>query len=185
MNDEKYIGLDVHQATIVVAVMDSTGKLVMESILETKAATILQFFAGLRGTLSVTFEEGTWSAWLYDLLHSRVDKLVVCNPRKNALLKDGNKSDRIDARKLAELLRGNQLKPVYHGETGRAHVAGTIAELSDHRQGSVASDESVESGVPQLGDSLCGQRCLLPPASSSVAGQDPRSRGAASRRTTL
>ena len=28
MNDEKYIGLDVHQATIVVAVMDSTGKLV-------------------------------------------------------------------------------------------------------------------------------------------------------------
>src|SRR6202795_1949317 len=118
MNSEKYIGLDVHQATIVVAVMDSTGKLVMESILETKGATILQFFAGLRGTLAVTFEEGTWSAWLYDLLHSRVDKLVVCNPRKNALLKDGNKSDRIDARKLAELLRGNQLKPVYHGETG-------------------------------------------------------------------
>jgi hypothetical protein len=36
VNDEKYIGLDVHQATIVVAVMDSTGKLVMESILETK-----------------------------------------------------------------------------------------------------------------------------------------------------
>jgi len=118
MDSEKYIGLDVHQATIVVAVMDSTGKLVMESILETKAATILQFFAGLRGTLSVTFEEGTWSAWLYDLLNPHVDKLVVCNPRKNALLKDGNKSDRIDACKLAELLRGNQLKPVYHGETG-------------------------------------------------------------------
>jgi hypothetical protein len=43
---------------------------------------------------------------------------VVCNPRKNALLERGNKSDRIDARKLAELLRGKQLKPVYHGETG-------------------------------------------------------------------
>ena len=41
MDSEKYIGLDVHQATIVVAVMDSTGKLVMESILETEAATIL------------------------------------------------------------------------------------------------------------------------------------------------
>ena len=118
MDCEKYIGLDVHQATISVAVLDSTGKLVMESILETKAATILQFFAGLRGTLSVTFEEGTGAAWLYDLLKPHVDKLVVCNPRKNALLKDGNKSDRIDARKLAELLRGNQLKPVYHGETG-------------------------------------------------------------------
>ncbi len=43
MNREKYIGLDVHQATIVVAVLDSAGKLVMESILETEAATILQF----------------------------------------------------------------------------------------------------------------------------------------------
>jgi hypothetical protein len=77
-----------------VAVLDSKGKLVMESILETQAATILEFFAGLRGTLSVTFEEGTWAAWLYDLLKPHVYKLVVCNPRKNALLKDGNKSDR-------------------------------------------------------------------------------------------
>ena len=64
----------------------------MESILETKASTILEFFAGLRGTLSVTFEEGTWAAWLYDLLKPHVAKLVVCNPRKNALLKHGNKS---------------------------------------------------------------------------------------------
>ena len=118
MNSEKYIGLDVHQATISIAVMDSTGKVVMESILETKAATILEFFEGLRGTLSVTFEEGTWAAWLYDLLKPHVAKLVVCNPRKNALLKDGNKSDRIDARKLAELLYLNKLSPVYHGETG-------------------------------------------------------------------
>src|SRR6202023_2546087 len=117
VNNEKYIGLDVHQATISIAVMDSTGKVVMESILETKAATILEFVAGLRGTLSVTFEEGTWAAWLYDLRKPHVDELVVCNPRKTALLKDGTKSDRIDARKLAERFRLNDLKPVYHGET--------------------------------------------------------------------
>ena len=66
----------------------------------------------------MTFEEATWAAWLYDLLKPHVAKLVVCNPRKNALLKDGNKSDRIDARKLAELLYLNKLSPVYHGETG-------------------------------------------------------------------
>jgi transposase len=118
MNTEKYIGLDVHQATISVAVRDAQGKLVMESILETKAATILEFFSGLRGSLFVTFEEGTWAAWLYDLLKPHVAKLVVCNPRKTALLKDGNKSDRIDAGKLAELLRLNNLKSVYHGQTG-------------------------------------------------------------------
>ena len=48
MDSEKYIGLDVHQATIVVAVMDSSGKLVMESILETKAATIEALSGGTK-----------------------------------------------------------------------------------------------------------------------------------------
>ncbi|MFI5247950.1 MAG: hypothetical protein ACHQWV_05295 [Nitrospirales bacterium] len=52
MNDAKYIGLDVHQATISAAVLDSTGNLVMESVLETKAATILQFIHGLRGLVA-------------------------------------------------------------------------------------------------------------------------------------
>jgi len=118
MSQEKYIGMDVHQATISVAVMDGNGKLVMECLLETKAETILEFVQGLRGTLSLTFEEGTSAAWLHDLLKPHVSRLVVCDPRKNALLKEGNKSDRIDARKLAELLRTNQLKAVYHGEHG-------------------------------------------------------------------
>jgi transposase len=118
MNQAKYIGMDVHKETISIAVMDSAGKLVMESIIETKAVTILQFIQGLCGSLYVTFEEGTWAAWLYDLLKPYVTTVVACNPRKNALLKDGNKGDRIDARKLADLLRGNHLKPVYHGEQG-------------------------------------------------------------------
>jgi len=124
MNQEKYIGMDVHQATISVAVMDAQGKLIMECLLETKAATIVDFIRGLQGTLSLTFEEGTAAAWLHDLLKPHVSRLVVCDPRKNALLKDGNKSD-IDARKLAELLRGNQLHPVYHGE----HGVRTLKEL--------------------------------------------------------
>jgi len=42
MNDAKYLGLGVHQATISVTVFDAIGKLVM-SILETKEKTILEF----------------------------------------------------------------------------------------------------------------------------------------------
>jgi len=91
---------------------------VMEAILETKAETILQFIYGLRGSLQVTLEEGTWAAWLHDLLPPHVTRVLVCDPRKNALLKVGNKSDRIDARKLSELLYLNKLGPVYHGEPG-------------------------------------------------------------------
>ena len=118
MDSKKYIGMDVHKEAISLAVLNSSGKLVMEGIIETKASSILQFFEGLCGSLQVTFEEGTWAAWLYDLLKPHVTNLVLCNPRRNALLKEGSKSDRIDARKLAELLRSNLLRLVYHGEHG-------------------------------------------------------------------
>ena len=126
MNSVKYIGMDVHKEAISVAVLNSSGKLVMECTIETKAITILDFLKGLRGSLHVTLEEGTWAAWLYDLVKPHVTELVVCNPRRNALLKEGSKSDRIDARKLAELLRANLLRPVYHGE----HGVRTLKELA-------------------------------------------------------
>jgi len=126
MNDAKYIGLDVHQATISAVVLDSAGKLLMESTFETKASTILQFLDGLRGSVQVTFEEGTCAAWLYDLVKPHVHKVVVCDPRKNALLKAGNKSDRIDARKLADLLRTGLVSAVYHGD----HSVRTLKELA-------------------------------------------------------
>ena len=118
MDSKKYIGMDVHKESISIAVMNGAGKIVMECVIETKASMILQFFDGLRGDLQVTFEEGTSAAWLYDLLKPHVTKLVVCDPRKNKSMREGNQSDKIDARRLAELLRLDHLTPVYHGEHG-------------------------------------------------------------------
>ena len=51
-------------------------------------------------------------------LKPHVTEVLVCDSRKNALLRMANKNDREDARKLAELLFLNKLRPVYHGETG-------------------------------------------------------------------
>src|SRR6202162_4937776 len=118
MDSKKYIGMDVHKESISIAVMNGAGKIVMECVIETKASMILQFIDGLRGDLQVTFEEGTSAAWLYDLLKPHVTKLVVCDPRKNKSMREGNQSDKIDARRLAELLRLDHLTPVYHGEHG-------------------------------------------------------------------
>ena len=50
MGSAKYVGLDVHKDTISIAVMNSAGKLIMESIIETKAITILQFSKGCTAT---------------------------------------------------------------------------------------------------------------------------------------
>ena len=125
-HDVKYIGMDVHKEAIVIAVQNESGKQVLESVIETKASSILQFIHGLRGELHVTWKEGTWAAWLYDLLQPHLQQVLVCDPRRNALLKEGNKSDKIDAHKLADLLRTGMLRPVYHGE----HGLRTLRELA-------------------------------------------------------
>ena len=53
MGSAKYVGMDVHKDTISIAVMNSAGKLIMESIIETKAITILQFIQGLQRDVKV------------------------------------------------------------------------------------------------------------------------------------
>jgi transposase len=117
MSNEKYVGLDVHQSSTVAAVHNEKGRCVMESILETKREAIQTFLQAVRGTVHVTFEEGTQAAWLYDVIETVVAEVIVCNPRRNKLLGEGNKGDKVDAHKLAELLRGGHLKAVYHGSS--------------------------------------------------------------------
>ena len=69
--DIKYIGMDVHQEAVVIAVLNGSGKLVMESIVETEASSILQFMHGLRGELHVTWKKGP----------GRRGCTICCNPR--------------------------------------------------------------------------------------------------------
>jgi hypothetical protein len=102
--DIKYIGMDVHKEAIVIAVLNESGKLVMESVIETKASSILQFLHGLRGELHVTWEEGTWAAWLYDRMsNERLMYSVGIGPpeEKSALcsldrIRGGNEANEVD-----------------------------------------------------------------------------------------
>ncbi len=64
MKDIKYIGLDVHLASLSLAVRNATGKLVMEAAIATQAAALLDFIQGLKGELHVALEEGTHAEWL-------------------------------------------------------------------------------------------------------------------------
>jgi hypothetical protein len=94
MDSVKYIGMDVHKKAI--AVVNSSGKPVMECTIEMKAGSILQFIQGLRGNLQVTFEEGTWAAWLHDLLKSHVTKIVrLPKLRSQPLVLGGDRRFRI------------------------------------------------------------------------------------------
>lgn len=81
----------------------------MKAVLETKAETILQFIRGLRDSLHVSLEEGSWAAWLYDLPQPHGIQLLACNPRKNArTLFDRSASDReLFRRRITMLLSPN------------------------------------------------------------------------------
>jgi hypothetical protein len=69
MDSKKYIGMDVHKEATTVAVMNAAGKLIMESVVETKAATIVQFLGGLHLVLQTRTQvldsrlEGTFQKW--------------------------------------------------------------------------------------------------------------------------
>lgn len=147
MDRIKYIGMDVHKATNVMVVLNGSGRVVTEAIIENKAAAILDFIKSQRGTLWVTLEEGTYAAWLYDLIRPHVAKLVVCNPRKNKLLLgSGSKGDVPDAGKLAELLRSGLLTPVYHGENS----VRTLKELAESHIALVADSTRVKNRIKAI-----------------------------------
>ena len=117
MKRDKYMGLDVHQATTVVSVIDAEGKIVWETIVPTETGAILRLIESISGPIHVTFEETTQAEWLYDLLQGLVAEVVVCDPRRNKLLVAGSKGDKADARLLSIMLC---LRTVYRLPSNRA-----------------------------------------------------------------
>src|SRR5260370_32724726 len=144
--NEKYVALDVHKAIIVIGVRNVTGKYIMESVVETKAATMLDYVKGLSGTIHLTFEEGGKWAWLYDLLKPAVAELVLGKPRRNKLLDEGNKGDVIDVKKLSHLFHGGLLRPVYHGD----HGTRALKELAQNYESLVADRTRVKNRLKAI-----------------------------------
>ena len=96
MGQEKYIGMDVHQATISVAVMDAQGKLIMECLLETKTATIVGFIHS--GFAVQTHDSGEYRSVRGKLQRNR-ERMTVrgLNDNHNRDLKNLFKSAAISA----------------------------------------------------------------------------------------
>jgi len=164
MDNAKYIGMDVHKESISIAVRNAAGKVVMECVIETKANLILDFVDGLRGDVHVTFEEGTWAAWLYDLLKPHVTRLVVCDPRR-----------------CAEAGRTVAEQPTALGLSRRpraTNAEGTGAQLSDHHARAQPGHDACAGHRSQLGHSLYWPAGLRIAPSWRMARGDRRSRAA-------
>lgn len=109
---ERYIGLDAHAESCTLAVVSATGKRLGLQVVETNGAALRQALRAIAGTRRVCLEEGTQSAWLYELVRSEAAEVVVTQPMK----RPGPKDDARDAWMLAESLRtGTNLRRVYKG----------------------------------------------------------------------
>lgn len=107
---ERYIGIDVHDESCTLAIMNQAGKLLREARVETNGEVLTDFVRGIAGRKHVCIEEGTLSGWLYELLEPLVEEMVVVLPPKSS----GGKNDSADARKRAdELRRGNIPRSVF------------------------------------------------------------------------
>jgi len=110
---ERYIGLDVHAQSCTLAVVSAAGKRLALNVVETNGAALKQAIAAVPGKRHICLEEGTQSAWLYELLKEQAE-VVVAIPEHHS----GPKDDARDAWALAESLRVGSIKRRVYKERG-------------------------------------------------------------------
>lgn len=111
---DHYIAFDWAQSNVAVARMTPKSKKIQSFQTDPKVSELRIYLKSLQGPKVLTIEESTTAQWLYTEFREHVDQLIICDPRRNRLLSEGPKTDRIDAEKLVTLLRSDLLKPVFH-----------------------------------------------------------------------
>ncbi len=110
---ERYIGIDVHAQSCTIAVMGASGRRLNLLVAETNGWTVKQAIAAIPGSRRICLEEGTQSAWLYELLKG-LGEVVVTVPE----VRLGQKDDARDAWGLAEKLRVGDVKRRVYKDCG-------------------------------------------------------------------
>ena len=105
---EQYVGLDVSMEETSVCVIDKNGAVIFEGEVLTQPEAIGELLRQhAANAVKVAFEAGALSSWLWHELKASGIPVVCLDARhaKAALSMRLNKSDRNDARGLAELVR--------------------------------------------------------------------------------
>lgn len=115
MQQSIFVGLDLGSNHCQQTVLNADGSFVSSRSIPTSEFHLRKAFASLGKQASVHLEASELAAWVSSIISPLVAQVVVSHPRSMAWIgKDFLKDDSIDARKLAELLRLNQVHPVYY-----------------------------------------------------------------------
>lgn len=114
MPDLIYVGLDLGSSRCQQTALDADGAFRFSRVIPTGEQSLRNAFAKLGADVRVHLEAGELSDWAHSVIQPLVASVTVSHPRDLAwIAKDANKTDAVDARKLAELLRLNRVHPVY------------------------------------------------------------------------
>jgi transposase len=111
---KRYIGLDVHAASTTFAVVGESGKRLGSHVVETNGQALVEQLKTIPGEKHVCLEEGTQSAWLYEILSPHAEEVVVAMVSESR----GQKDDQRDAFGLADRLRTGALERKVFKEAG-------------------------------------------------------------------
>ena len=153
----KYIGMDAHSSTCSFCVMDEKGRELDNATLETNGRLIINYLKSFGGKKKLTFEECELSNWLFEITCPCVDEVIVCNPIYNVEYKR-KKTDKLDAKKLAKLLRGNFLTPVYHQVSDRSDLKSLMSGYQDLVEDSVRLKNRYKSLFRKNGRKITGTK---------------------------
>lgn len=128
---DHYIAVDWAQSNMAIARMTACSNKITTIDVPSDVKELRLYLEKLKGKRILTFEESTASQWLYTELRESVDELIVCDPYRNHLLKEGAKSDKIDAAKTVQLLRAGLLKPVFHSGDDFIHLRKLVSGYTD------------------------------------------------------
>src|SRR3989454_1851539 len=110
-----YVGLDLGSSTFQQVAIKTDGSIKVNRSFTTSEANLRAAFADQHGQIQVHLEAGELAPWAAAVIGPLVTRVVCSHPQSNAwIARDANKSDRIDAYKLAELLRLNRFKEVHY-----------------------------------------------------------------------
>jgi len=121
----RHIGLDAHSTSCRLAVVGVMGKRLGCQVVETHAKRLVDLVKTIPRPRHLCFEEGTHSAWLYEILSRHVDQLVVTGIRQSR----GPKDDERDAFDLADKLRTNSIETRVYKDLGSYGKQGPLARV--------------------------------------------------------
>lgn len=114
MNSLYYLGLDVHKKSISYCLKLGDGSIVAEGSVSTQRKTLEAWVRSLPTPWCGALEATLFTGWIYDFLLPHAYSLQVAHPAMmKAISASKKKNDKVDARKVADLLRCNLLPACY------------------------------------------------------------------------